>query len=130
MWLTSVTVWLFCREGVAKSPCRCGSVSEIYREKAPGLCLLYFTIDSPSGSRYNGQTLSCKGGQFRGWDRRNRLLRGVLQNLPGISKNLQRLQTGIPGWFPGFAKGQMQNEGLLSEKGPRHLRRLRRICVL
>lgn len=30
MWLTSVTVWLFCREGVAKSPCRCGSVSEIY----------------------------------------------------------------------------------------------------
>ena len=30
MWLTSVTVWLFCREGVAKSPCRCGSVFEIY----------------------------------------------------------------------------------------------------
>ena len=32
MWLTSVTVWLFCREGVAKSPCRCGSVSEIYNQ--------------------------------------------------------------------------------------------------
>ena len=30
MWLTSVTVWPFCREGVAKSPCRCGSVFEIY----------------------------------------------------------------------------------------------------
>ena len=30
LWLTSVTVWLFCRDGVAESPCRCGSVSEIY----------------------------------------------------------------------------------------------------
>ena len=26
----SATVWLFFREGVAKSPCRCGSASEIY----------------------------------------------------------------------------------------------------
>ena len=30
VWLTSVTVWLFFREGVAKCPCKCGSVSEIY----------------------------------------------------------------------------------------------------
>ena len=30
MWLTSVTVWLFPREGVAKSACRCGSASGIY----------------------------------------------------------------------------------------------------
>ena len=37
MWLTSVTVWLFCREGVAKSPCRCGSVSEIYNPGFPEL---------------------------------------------------------------------------------------------
>ena len=35
MWLTSVTVWLFCREGVAKSPCRCGSVFEIYIKLGP-----------------------------------------------------------------------------------------------
>ena len=27
---TSVTVWLFCREGVAESPCRCGSIAGIY----------------------------------------------------------------------------------------------------
>ena len=31
VWLTSVTVWLFFREGVAKCPCKCGSVSEIYK---------------------------------------------------------------------------------------------------
>lgn len=30
LWLTSVTVWLILREGVAKSPCRCGSIAEIY----------------------------------------------------------------------------------------------------
>ena len=29
-WLYSVTVWLFSREGVAKSPCKCGSGAEIY----------------------------------------------------------------------------------------------------
>ena len=34
VWLTSVTVWLFFREGVAKCPCKCGSVSEIYKIKA------------------------------------------------------------------------------------------------
>lgn len=32
LWLTSVTVWLILREGVAKSPCRCGSIAEIYTE--------------------------------------------------------------------------------------------------
>ena len=32
LWLTSVTVWLILREGVAKSPCRCGSIAEIYNE--------------------------------------------------------------------------------------------------
>ena len=31
VWLTTVTVWLFSREGVAKCPCKCGSVSEIYK---------------------------------------------------------------------------------------------------
>lgn len=31
LWLTSVTVWLILREGVAKSPCRCGSIAEIYK---------------------------------------------------------------------------------------------------
>ena len=31
MWLCSVTLWLFPREGVAKSPCRCGSGSGIYK---------------------------------------------------------------------------------------------------
>lgn len=31
VWLTTVTVWLFSREGVAKSPCRCGSGGGIYR---------------------------------------------------------------------------------------------------
>ena len=30
MWLTTVTVWLFSREGVAKSPCKCGSEGGIY----------------------------------------------------------------------------------------------------
>ena len=30
MWLTAVTVWLFSREGVAKSPCKCGSGDGIY----------------------------------------------------------------------------------------------------
>ena len=30
MWLCSVTLWLFFRESVAKSPCRCGSGSGIY----------------------------------------------------------------------------------------------------
>ena len=30
VWLTAVTVWLFSREGVAKSPCRCGSGGGIY----------------------------------------------------------------------------------------------------
>ena len=30
VWLTTVTVWLFPREGVAKSPCKCGSGSGIY----------------------------------------------------------------------------------------------------
>ena len=29
-WLCSVTVWLFSREGVAKSPCKCGSEGGIY----------------------------------------------------------------------------------------------------
>ena len=29
-WLTTVTVWLFSREGVAKNPCKCGSVGGIY----------------------------------------------------------------------------------------------------
>ena len=38
MWLTSVTVWLFSREGVAKSPCRCGSVSEIYNADRSMIC--------------------------------------------------------------------------------------------
>ena len=33
LWLTSVTVWLILREGVAKSPCRCGSIAEIYMRK-------------------------------------------------------------------------------------------------
>ena len=33
MWLTAVTVWLFSREGVAKSPCRCGSDSGIYNTR-------------------------------------------------------------------------------------------------
>ena len=28
-WLCSVTVWLFSREGMAKSPCKCGSVGGI-----------------------------------------------------------------------------------------------------
>ena len=32
LWLTSVTVWLILREGVAKSPCRCGSIAEIYKD--------------------------------------------------------------------------------------------------
>ena len=32
LWLTSVTVWLILREGVAKSPCRCGSIAEIYTQ--------------------------------------------------------------------------------------------------
>ena len=32
MWLCSVTVWLFPREGVAKSPCKCGSGGGIYKE--------------------------------------------------------------------------------------------------
>ena len=36
VWLTSVTVWLFFREGVAKCPCKCGSVSEIYRNSGDG----------------------------------------------------------------------------------------------
>ncbi len=30
VWLTTVTVWLFSREGVAKSPCKCGSGGGIY----------------------------------------------------------------------------------------------------
>lgn len=30
VWLTTVTVWLFSREGVAKSPCKCGSWDGIY----------------------------------------------------------------------------------------------------
>ena len=30
MWLTTVTVWLFSREGVAKSPCKRGSEGGIY----------------------------------------------------------------------------------------------------
>ena len=29
-WLSAVTVWLFSRESVAKSPCRCGSGGGIY----------------------------------------------------------------------------------------------------
>ena len=33
VWLTSVTEWLFFREGVANCPCKCGSVSEIYTEE-------------------------------------------------------------------------------------------------
>ena len=33
-WLTAVTVWLFFREGVAKSPCKCGSGGGIYTERA------------------------------------------------------------------------------------------------
>ena len=32
MWLTAVTVWLFFREGVAKSPCKCGSRGGIYKD--------------------------------------------------------------------------------------------------
>ena len=39
VWLTSVTVWLFFREGVAKCPCKCGSVSEIYI-----LIIVYFSM--------------------------------------------------------------------------------------
>ena len=35
MWLCSVTVWLFSREGVAKSPCKCGSVGGIYTSGVP-----------------------------------------------------------------------------------------------
>ena len=31
LWLCTVTVWLFSREGVAKSPCKCGCVGGIYR---------------------------------------------------------------------------------------------------
>ena len=30
LWLCAVTVWLIARNTVAKSPCKCGSVSEIY----------------------------------------------------------------------------------------------------
>ena len=30
LWLYSVTVWLFSRDGVAKTPCKCGSGAEIY----------------------------------------------------------------------------------------------------
>ena len=37
MWLTTVTVWLFSREGVAKSPCKCGSGGGIYTEIADKL---------------------------------------------------------------------------------------------
>ena len=29
-WLTTVTVWLFFREGMAKNPCKCGSWDGIY----------------------------------------------------------------------------------------------------
>ena len=48
VWLTSVTVWLFFREGVAKCPCKCGSVSEIYKRRLKHLRenkeVLYMTM--------------------------------------------------------------------------------------
>lgn len=34
MWLTHATVWLFFREGVAKCPCKCGSLPGIYSGRA------------------------------------------------------------------------------------------------
>ena len=43
-WLTSVTVWLLLREGVAKSPCRCGSVSGIYKHRAKREEIKDFTV--------------------------------------------------------------------------------------
>ena len=48
MWLTTVTVWLFSREGVAKSPCKCGSEGGIYNEFGKGNeYLLNIAQDSP-----------------------------------------------------------------------------------
>ena len=40
LWLTSMTVWLILREGVAKSPCRCGSIAEIYNDFSPDFQLM------------------------------------------------------------------------------------------
>ena len=36
-----MTVWLILREGVAKSPCRCGSIAEIYTN---GLSISYLLL--------------------------------------------------------------------------------------
>src|SRR5699024_1880252 len=57
LWLTSVTVWLILREGVAKSPCRCGSIAEIYNG-ACSVAGLFLTIVQISSEFVGGQCAS------------------------------------------------------------------------
>lgn len=58
---------------------------------------------------------------------KNRLLRSILQDLPGISKDLQGLQMGISRWLPGFKPGEMQDKEMLSDQRTCYLRRLQRL---
>ena len=53
LWLTSVTVWLILREGVAKSPCRCGSIAEIYTVPMTNLSL--DTFENPFSTKKGGK---------------------------------------------------------------------------
>ena len=57
--------------------------------------------------------------------RGNRLLRGLLQNLPGIRPDLQGVQNRLCRRFPGSGKGPLPHQGMLHQEGVCQLRRLR-----